>query len=109
MPDRAEMMSDHDREMNGRWSKGLKKRQAHMMGAEYQGEYYQSLAHRAQIEPIPKVMTDMHIDSGRRKKEDLQNYRNDVYRIVDENTFVKYDISEVVCASNELTVESHSS
>ncbi|XP_041783930.1 senecionine N-oxygenase-like [Anopheles merus] len=109
MPDRDEMMSDHDREMNGRWGKGLKKRQAHMMGAEYQGEYYQSLAHRAQIETIPKVMTDMHIDSGRRKKEDLQNYRNDIYRIVDENTFVKYDISEVVCASNELTIGSHSS
>ncbi|XP_049291673.1 senecionine N-oxygenase-like [Anopheles funestus] len=95
IPSKEEMLLDHEREMNERWSKGLKKRQAHMMGAEFQGQYYQSLADRAQIEPIPKVMTDMHIDSGRRKKEDLQHYRNDVYRIVDKNTYTKCDISEV--------------
>ncbi|XP_052889351.1 senecionine N-oxygenase-like [Anopheles moucheti] len=95
MPSKEEMLLDHEREMNERWSKGLKKRQAHMMGAQYQGQYYKSLADRARIEPIPKVMTDMHIDSSRRKKEDLQHYRNDTYRIVDNNTFVKCDISEL--------------
>uniref|UniRef100_A0A182QE88 Flavin-containing monooxygenase n=1 Tax=Anopheles farauti TaxID=69004 RepID=A0A182QE88_9DIPT len=95
MPDKHEMLADHEQEMNTRWSKGLKKRQAHMMGADFQGQYYDSLAKRANIDPIPKVMTDMHIDSGKRKKEDLLNYRNDVYRIVDEHTYVKYDISDL--------------
>uniref|UniRef100_A0A182W8C5 Flavin-containing monooxygenase n=1 Tax=Anopheles minimus TaxID=112268 RepID=A0A182W8C5_9DIPT len=102
MPSKAEMQHDHEREMNERWNKGLKKRQAHMMGAGFQGQYYQSLADRARIVPIPKVMTDMHIDSGRRKTEDLQHYRNDVYRIVDENTFVKCDISQCYRLSKEI-------
>uniref|UniRef100_A0A182NVD0 Flavin-containing monooxygenase n=1 Tax=Anopheles dirus TaxID=7168 RepID=A0A182NVD0_9DIPT len=95
MPDQQEMIVDHEREMNERWCKGLQKRQAHMMGTEYQGQYYDALAKRAQIAPIPKVMTDVHIDSGKRKKEDLQNYRNDVYRIVDEQTYVKCYISDL--------------
>ncbi|XP_058169963.1 senecionine N-oxygenase-like [Anopheles ziemanni] len=95
MPKKTEMLDDHECEMNERRSRGLKKRQAHMMGADYQGSYYRSLAHRAQITPIPEVMTDIHIDSGKRKKEDLQNYRNDVYRIVDDKTFVKCHVSEL--------------
>lgn len=102
MPGKEEMLLDHEREMNERWGKGLKKRQAHMMGADYQGQYYRSLADRAQIVPIPKVMTDMHIDSGKRKKEDLQRYRNDVYRIVNETTFVKCDITELHRLEKEL-------
>ncbi|XP_053674895.1 senecionine N-oxygenase-like [Anopheles nili] len=89
MPSKKEMLDDYEREMNERWSKGLKKRQAHMMGAEYQRTYYRSLAERAKIEPIPEVMTNIHIDSSIRKKEDLQNYRDDVYRILDDETFVR--------------------
>ncbi|XP_058066590.1 senecionine N-oxygenase-like [Anopheles bellator] len=102
MPTGEEMQHDHDREMNERWRKGMKHRQAHMMGAEYQGPYYRSLAERAQIEPIPEVMTQIHNDSGRRKKEDLEHYRNDVYRIVDGQTFVKCLITEVDCLRKDL-------
>uniref|UniRef100_A0A182J3T6 Flavin-containing monooxygenase n=1 Tax=Anopheles atroparvus TaxID=41427 RepID=A0A182J3T6_ANOAO len=105
IPDRKEMLDDQAREMNERWSRGLKKRQAHMMGADYQRSYYKSLAERAQITPIPEVMTDIHIDSGQRKKDDLQHYRNDVYRIVDGNTFVKCDISEVACFKEDFNVQ----
>ncbi|XP_050090721.1 uncharacterized protein LOC126574513 isoform X2 [Anopheles aquasalis] len=102
MPTRQEMERDHEREMSERWNRGLKKRQAHMMGAEFQGQYYRSLAERAQLVPIPEVMTKIHIDSSRRKKEDLEQYRDDVYRIVDADTFVKCHITELKSLEKEL-------
>ncbi|XP_035790603.1 flavin-containing monooxygenase FMO GS-OX-like 2 [Anopheles albimanus] len=103
MPTREEMERDHEREMAERWNRGLKKRQAHMMGPDYQGQYYRSLADRAQLVPIPEVMTKIHVDSGRRKKEDLEHYRNDVYRIVDDDTFAKCHISELETLEKELS------
>ncbi|ETN67912.1 dimethylaniline monooxygenase [Anopheles darlingi] len=102
MPTREEMERDHEREMSERWNRGVKKRQAHMMGPDYQREYYRSLADRAQLVSIPDVMAKIHIDSGRRKKEDLEHYRDDVYRIVDADTFVKCHISELKSLEKEL-------
>ncbi|XP_053687772.1 senecionine N-oxygenase-like [Sabethes cyaneus] len=92
LPSRLEMQADHDAEMAGRWARGLHKRQAHMLGGVSQAEYYDDLAATAGIEPIPPVMTKMHIASNRRKNEDLSNYRNDVFRVLDAESFeIVYD------------------
>lgn len=92
LPTREEMLADHEAEMGTRWAKGYSKRQAHAMGGEVQGAYYADLASTAGIEPIPPVMTKMHIASNRRKNEDLRNYRNDVFRVLDGNEFeITYD------------------
>ncbi|XP_062558928.1 senecionine N-oxygenase-like isoform X1 [Armigeres subalbatus] len=87
LPPREKMMDDYETEMNGRWERGLKKRQAHMMGGEVQRAYYNDVAQTADIEPIPPVMIDMHIASHRRKNEDLSGYRNDVFRVLDGKNF----------------------
>ncbi|XP_055531321.1 senecionine N-oxygenase-like [Wyeomyia smithii] len=92
LPSREEMQADHDDEMKSRWARGLQKRQAHMLGGVSQAEYYDDLAATARIAPIPPVMAKMHIASNRRKNEDLSNYRNDVFRVLDEDSFeIRYD------------------
>ncbi|KXJ76797.1 hypothetical protein RP20_CCG008903 [Aedes albopictus] len=95
LPSKDAMMSDFEREMDDRWERGLKKRQAHMMGGEVQRAYYNDVAETAGIEPIPPVMIDMHIASHRRKNEDLRGFRNDVFRVVDGGKFEMEYVEEL--------------
>lgn len=88
LPSREEMMADTEREMSDRWARGYKKRQAHMMGPD-QNKYYEDLAQTAQIEPIKPVMTRLHNESSERFLDDLVNFRKDIFRIIDDETFVK--------------------
>jgi len=55
----------------------------------FQAEYYKSLATIANLKPLPEVLSKLHETNGKRLKEDFINYRNDVYRIVDDQNFVK--------------------
>ncbi|XP_058833425.1 senecionine N-oxygenase-like [Topomyia yanbarensis] len=87
LPTQTVMVDDQNTEMEARWVRGLKKRQAHMMGGTVQAAYYDDLAKTAGIEPIPPVMAKMHIASNWRKNEDLQNYRKDVFRVLDAENF----------------------
>lgn len=50
-------------------------------------DYYDDLARTAQIETIPHVMTKLHNESSRRFLEDLNQYRNDKYEIIDDENF----------------------
>ncbi|EAT48105.1 AAEL000829-PA [Aedes aegypti] len=95
LPTKEEMMEDLESEMNNRWKRGLKKRQAHMMGGEVQRDYYNDVAKTAEIEPIPPVMIDMHIASHRRKNEDLRGFRNDVFRLLDGENFEMEYVEEL--------------
>lgn len=88
LPSREEMMADTEREMSDRWARGYKKRQAHMMGPD-QNKYYEDLAQTAEIEPIKPVMTRLHNESSERFLDDLVNFRKDIFRIIDDETFVK--------------------
>lgn len=87
-PSEQEMLEDTEAEMQRRWKMGYKKRQAHMMGP-IQFEYYSDLANTAGIKNIPPVMGKLHDVSSGRFLDDLVNFRNDIFRLVDENTFVK--------------------
>lgn len=115
LPSRKEMLQDTDEEMEKRWAKGYKKRQAHMMGpvqVSYftvfihlhcvkvndrfvvfskfkQNEYYEDLSKTAGIENLKPVITKLHNDSSLRFLDDLVNFRKDVYRIIDDETFIK--------------------
>lgn len=88
LPSKEEMIQDSEKETAKRREKGLKKKQFHMMGP-MQDEYYDSLSEAARLPRIPPVMTKLHNESSQRFLDDLVNYRNDVYRIIDDSTYVK--------------------
>lgn len=88
LPTKEEMIQDNENEMSTRREKGLKKKQFHMMG-RMQGGYYDSLADAGRLPRIPPVLTKLHNDSSQRFLDDLVGYRNDVYRIIDDNTYLK--------------------
>lgn len=88
LPTREEMMQDYRDDKNERTSKGLKKHQFHMMGPE-QNNYYADLARTADIEPLKSVITKLHNWSSKRFLDDLTNFRKDVFRILDDETFIK--------------------
>lgn len=88
LPSRQEMLADTEREMDLRRAKGMKRRQAHMMGP-MQGDYYSELAALGNLDPLPVVLTRLHNESSQRFLEDLVNYREDVYKIVDNDNYIK--------------------
>ncbi|CAD7088006.1 unnamed protein product [Hermetia illucens] len=88
LPSQKEMMEDTDREMQERWKRGYKKRQAHMMGAD-QGKYYDDLSKTAEIDNVKPVMVKLHNESSKRYLHDLVNFRKDIYRIIDDENFEK--------------------
>lgn len=96
LPGNDEMFQDFDKEMNRRWEKGLRKHQAHIMG-EDQYEYYNALACAAGLEPLKPVISKLHNFSSLRFLEDLTNFRKDVFRILDDETFVRVEKKGKVC------------
>lgn len=88
LPSRKEMLKDTEQEMLKRRAKGLKKKQFHMMG-NLQGDYYKELAILGNLPPLPPVMADLHTFASDRQLNDLKGFREDVYRIIDGNTFIK--------------------
>ncbi|XP_062563498.1 senecionine N-oxygenase-like [Armigeres subalbatus] len=88
LPSQEEMEADTNAEMEERWSRGMKKRQAHMMGPQ-EDRYYEDLAHTAEVEPIKPVIKKLHKLCAFRFSEDLVNFRKDKFRIIDNETYVK--------------------
>lgn len=88
LPSKCEMMEVFEEEMSERWQRGLRKHQAHMMGPD-QHRYYQDIAAIAEIEPLKPVVTKLHNWSSLRFLDDLTNFRKDVFRILDDETFIK--------------------
>lgn len=88
LPSEATMLRDSELEAATRGAAGLSARAAHCMG-ELQGEYYAKIAAAAHLQPLPPVLAALHCESSRRFLEDLVNFREDVYRIADENTYVQ--------------------
>lgn len=110
LPTKIEMLAATAKDMQERWDRGYKKHQAHMMGPDQvsshinspyllfcfhqkpfllQIKYYDDLSKVADIENLKPVMTKLHNDSSQRFLDDLVNFRKDIYRIVDNDTFIK--------------------
>lgn len=90
LPSQNEMLQDFQREMNERWSKGFKKHQAHLMGHD-QNKYYEELSSSSGEVGLKPVIAKLHNFSSQRFLDDLTNFRKDVFRIVDDETFVQVD------------------
>lgn len=88
LPGREEMLADTQHEMQRRRALGMKNRQAHMMGP-MQGDYYSELAALGNLESLPAVLTKLHNESSQRFLEDLVSYREDVYKIIDQDNYIK--------------------
>lgn len=58
-----------------------------------QNTYYDDLANTAEIDNLKPVMTKLHNDSSERFLDDLVNFRKDIYRIIDDETFIKIKVS----------------
>ncbi|XP_012277616.1 flavin-containing monooxygenase FMO GS-OX-like 1 [Orussus abietinus] len=87
-PSKDIMLAEEASEKSRKEQQGLSKRHFHMMGPA-QGDYYDNLADTAGITPLPPVLTKLHNDSSTRFLDDLSHYREDRYRIVDDNNFIK--------------------
>lgn len=88
LPSKSEMYEDTEEEMKNRWKRGYSKRQAHMMGPD-QEHYYAYLADAAKVQPIAPVIVKLREDSAKRIAEDLINFRNDKYKIIDNENYIK--------------------
>ncbi|KAJ8971289.1 hypothetical protein NQ314_000766, partial [Rhamnusium bicolor] len=88
LPTMEDMRMHTESEMQSRWAKGYTKRQAHMMG-QYQEFYYNDLAADANTIPIAPVLVKLRDLSVKRLYDDLLNFREDRYKIVDTENFIK--------------------
>lgn len=86
LPSPEEMTRHWEEEKIDRASRGFTRRQAHMMGPD-QEKYYASLASEANTENLPSVITKIREESSIRFLKNLQNYRQDVYKIIDDDTY----------------------
>ncbi|XP_044744633.1 senecionine N-oxygenase [Coccinella septempunctata] len=88
LPSKDSMHLDTKEDMQIRWEKGYTRRQAHMMGPDQQ-KYYDDLARMAATDPIAPVIIKLRDHSVKRLYEDLNNFRENRYKIVDDDTYVK--------------------
>jgi dimethylaniline monooxygenase (N-oxide forming) len=89
LPVRELMLQDESKEKDIRFKiRGFTKRQFHMMGP-LQAEYYNDLADTAGIERIPPVFSKLHNESSNRFQDDLVHYRDDRYKIIDNENYVQ--------------------
>ncbi|XP_071438870.1 senecionine N-oxygenase [Hetaerina americana] len=92
LPSMEQMNADAEREQLKRREMGFGNRQAHMMGP-LQGDYYDDLARTSGIEGLPPVLTKLHNLSSQRFLDDLINYRNDIFKVIDSENYVHVKLS----------------
>lgn len=93
LPETVAMLEDYEAEMEERWKRGLPKRKAHLMGPNYQEQYYTDLARTADIEPLKPVIPRMHIYTSLSRERDFLNFRRMKYHVIDDETFEARPIS----------------
>lgn len=91
-PSREEMFADLEKEIEQRRKKGLTNRQAHAMG-DKQYNYYEDLAETAGIENIKPVINKIMDDCRLKYIYELATYRNQCFKVLDDETFVKFPMS----------------
>lgn len=98
LPSSEEMMQHWEEEKRDRAARGYTKRQAHMMGPD-QEKYYASLAVEANTKNLPSVITKIREESSIRFLHNLQNYRQDLYKIIDDDTYeiISNGKREILC------------
>ncbi|XP_060654892.1 LOW QUALITY PROTEIN: senecionine N-oxygenase [Drosophila nasuta] len=89
LPNKEEMLAELEKEQGERWDCGFyNRKKAHQMG-ERQFVYYNELARMAGIDNIKPVILKLMKDCGKKYIFELDTYRNNRYRIVDDENFLK--------------------
>lgn len=98
LPTSEQMKEAWEDEKLERAARGYTKRQAHMMGPD-QERYYASLADEASTSNLPSVITKIREESIVRFLHNLKHYRQDVYNIIDDDTYeiISNGKREVLC------------
>lgn len=82
------MLEETKKQLDQLYKEGLSDKHAHMMGPK-QADYYLGLSDMANLEPIPPVMSELHNESSKRFNDDLINFRNDIFRIINDEEYVQ--------------------
>lgn len=90
LPTRDKMLRDWQQDMDDRWTRGLTKRRAHMMGFEIQEKYFADLSDIAEIEPVKPVIMKMFNKSILNLFADLNSYREKKFKAVDDEAFEEF-------------------
>ncbi|CAG4950225.1 unnamed protein product [Parnassius apollo] len=98
LPTRQDMLRHWRQELRERAARGYSRRQAHMMGPD-QERYYASLASEAGTKNLPPVITKIREESSIRFLHNLKHYRQDVYKIIDDDTYevISNGKREILC------------
>ncbi|XP_041978260.1 senecionine N-oxygenase-like [Aricia agestis] len=98
LPSEVEMIEHWESEKQERAARGYSRRQAHMMGPD-QERYYASLASEANTKNLPSVITKIREESSIRFLHNLQHYRQDKYKIIDDDTYeiISNGKREILC------------
>ncbi|EDW74761.1 uncharacterized protein Dwil_GK15849 [Drosophila willistoni] len=88
LPSVEDLKLDTKNNMRKLWEKGCRKRHSHMLGSS-QFDYFTELAETANVKNIRPVMAKLHNESSNCFNENLLHFREDIFRLVDDETFVK--------------------
>ncbi|RZC35063.1 FMO-like and/or Pyr redox 2 domain containing protein, partial [Asbolus verrucosus] len=88
LPSPEEMRADTEKMMKSHWAKGYTKRQTHFLGPEQQS-YYDDLATTADIKSVAPLFSKLYIEALNRFYNDFQNFREDRYKIIDDESYVR--------------------
>lgn len=85
------MLEDVEECARKKANEGNPKSMVFITTAQEDAEYYRDIADMAKIEPIPKVMSDIHGTAIGTLYTNFPLFRNDMYNIIDSNRF------ELIC------------
>lgn len=88
LPSKWEMLTDMQTKYQKLWIKGARKRYVHNLGSE-QKQYYHELANTADIDGIPDVLADIHVDSDEILESAPFEFRKYKYTVIDDKTFIR--------------------
>lgn len=99
LPSKAEMLLDMENDEKNRKQKGFSKKKSHYIGPEFQGEYFNSLAELAEIEPIKPVIMKIYSESIFNLLNDFANFRKKKFTIVDDENYFSQKIDSTICST----------
>lgn len=93
LPTKDEMLADMERDLNRRWALGWPKKKAHSVSDSFHREYFRDLEKTANIESVRSVIFKIYEDSGERRHNHPNEYRNDIYTIIDDEQFERHTLT----------------
>ncbi|KFM65175.1 Flavin-containing monooxygenase FMO GS-OX-like 2, partial [Stegodyphus mimosarum] len=91
LPSKEEMRGDAERDFLKRLESGFKPRHAHVMPGDFQWEYDDKLSELGKIKPIPDAVRNLFKHVHFTRTQDVLNYKNVNYSILDEKTFLEIE------------------